>query len=113
KVRKWARLRLPNSQIARSAWKETLKPLDKLRMSRNVKFRDGDEYAIGEVQYFCWLKIGEDTHEEAVALISVYSAPDATLLEESYGAVYLGPRSRAAFKVVSVKQIKSVVAMVP
>ncbi len=37
KVRKWARLLLPNGQIARSAWKEKLKPLEHVRMSRNVK----------------------------------------------------------------------------
>ncbi len=37
RLRKWARLRLPNGQIARSAWKEVLKPLEKLRMARNVK----------------------------------------------------------------------------
>jgi hypothetical protein len=34
---RWARLRLPNGQIARSAWKEKLKPLEKLRIARNVK----------------------------------------------------------------------------
>ncbi len=39
KVRKWARLLLPNGQIARSAWKETLKKLEQVRMSRNVKVR--------------------------------------------------------------------------
>ena len=37
KVARWARLRLPNGQVARSAWKETLKPLCKVRMARNVK----------------------------------------------------------------------------
>lgn len=37
KVTKWSRLRLPNGQNARSAWKENLKPLKKVRMSRNVK----------------------------------------------------------------------------
>jgi hypothetical protein len=36
-VYRWARLRLPNGQIARSAWKESLKPLTKVRMARNVK----------------------------------------------------------------------------
>jgi hypothetical protein len=36
-VKRWARLWLPNGQIARSAWKECRKPLEKLRMSRNVK----------------------------------------------------------------------------
>jgi hypothetical protein len=34
---RWARLRLPNGQIARSAWKELRKPLNKVRMARNVK----------------------------------------------------------------------------
>jgi hypothetical protein len=34
---RWARLRLPNGQVARSAWKEKLKPLEKVRMARNVK----------------------------------------------------------------------------
>jgi hypothetical protein len=34
---RWARLRLPNGQVARSAWKEQLKPLNKVRMARNVK----------------------------------------------------------------------------
>ena len=37
KISRWARLRLPNGQIARSAWKECLKPLEKVRMARNVK----------------------------------------------------------------------------
>ena len=34
-VTKWARLRLPNGQIARSAWKEKEKA--KVRIARNVK----------------------------------------------------------------------------
>jgi hypothetical protein len=33
----WARLRLPNGQIARSAWKEKLKAIEDVRMARNVK----------------------------------------------------------------------------
>jgi hypothetical protein len=36
-VIQWARLRLPNGQVARSAWKEKLKPLERLRTARNVK----------------------------------------------------------------------------
>ena len=35
-VHRWARLCLPNGQIVRSAWKEKLKPLNKVRMARNV-----------------------------------------------------------------------------
>ena len=34
---KWARLLLPNGQIARSAWREMLKSQENLRVSRNVK----------------------------------------------------------------------------
>jgi len=34
---RWARLRLPNGQIARSAWKEKLKATKDVRMARNVK----------------------------------------------------------------------------
>lgn len=37
RIRKWARLRLPNGQTARSSWREKLKPLEKTRMSHNVK----------------------------------------------------------------------------
>ena len=36
RVIRWARLRLPNGQIARSAWKEKLKDLEAVRMARNV-----------------------------------------------------------------------------
>jgi hypothetical protein len=37
RVSRWARLRIPNGQIARSAWKEKLKALEHVRMSRNVR----------------------------------------------------------------------------
>jgi hypothetical protein len=33
----WARLCLPNGQIARSAWKEKLKPPQDVCMARNIK----------------------------------------------------------------------------
>ena len=36
-ITRWARLRLPNGQVARSAWKEKLKPLQKVRMAQNIK----------------------------------------------------------------------------
>jgi hypothetical protein len=39
RIKKWSRLLLPNGQIARSAWREKLRSLDKTRMSRNVKVR--------------------------------------------------------------------------
>ena len=39
RITKWARLRLPNGQIARSAWREKLCLPEQLRVSRNVKVR--------------------------------------------------------------------------
>ena len=38
-ISRWARLRLPNGQVARSTWNEKMKPLNKVRMSRNIKVR--------------------------------------------------------------------------
>jgi hypothetical protein len=36
-ITRWARIRLPNGQIGRSKWKESLKAIDKVRSSRNIK----------------------------------------------------------------------------
>jgi hypothetical protein len=35
-IRRWARLQLPTGQVAHSKWKECLKPLEKVRMSRCI-----------------------------------------------------------------------------
>ena len=35
-VTRWSRLHLPNGQIAHSAWKENLKPLERVRMAQQV-----------------------------------------------------------------------------
>jgi hypothetical protein len=37
RIIRWARVALPNGSIARSAWKENLKPIEKLRTSRMVE----------------------------------------------------------------------------
>jgi hypothetical protein len=37
RIIRWARLRLPSGQIARSAWKEKMKAIDCVRTARNVK----------------------------------------------------------------------------
>ncbi|KLO10906.1 hypothetical protein SCHPADRAFT_916213 [Schizopora paradoxa] len=116
KLTKWARLRLPNGQIARSAWKETLKPLEKVRMSRNVKFlKDTGNTqieAIAEVQYYFRAALGGE--EGTYALVSEYSEPDPTLLKDSSGALtvskYFGQDS---LRVIAAKGILSAVAMVP
>ncbi|KJA18806.1 hypothetical protein HYPSUDRAFT_144447 [Hypholoma sublateritium FD-334 SS-4] len=93
KITRWARLQLPNGQVARSRWKESLKPLGKIRTARNVKARNA---------------------VHTLAVLSVYSQPDPQLLEASHGAFvsckYLGDDS---IQVIDVSQIHSVVAMVP
>ena len=37
RFKRWARLRLPNGQIARCLWRENLKSPTQMRVSRNVK----------------------------------------------------------------------------
>ena len=37
RITKWARLQLPNGQIAHSLWRESLKDVNQLRIARNVK----------------------------------------------------------------------------
>jgi hypothetical protein len=43
-ITRWARLRLPNGLIARSAWKEKLKPLERVRIARVCKVSDVHPY---------------------------------------------------------------------
>ncbi|KAJ7702170.1 hypothetical protein B0H16DRAFT_1347648 [Mycena metata] len=113
RVYRWQRLRLPNGQNARSKWQEGRKPINKVRMSRNVKFvSKQNEINYAEVQFFFQADIKglRDTY----ALISVYSDPDAELLEDSENTVWLCTyRGLDALKVIRVKRILSVVGMVP
>ncbi|KAH7903124.1 hypothetical protein BJ138DRAFT_1138786 [Hygrophoropsis aurantiaca] len=93
-ITRWARLRLPNGQIARSLWKESA--MTRLpRISRNVKWRVLDQI-------------------KTLALVSLYSPPNLRLLEESchtlYTCEYQGDR---ALCIVDTVAIKSVVAMIP
>jgi hypothetical protein len=130
---RWARLRLPNGQIARSAWKEKLKPLEQACMARNIKVFTTSSFSLstsvlillylqfkgdtrkpefGEVQFFFRTKVGDE--ELSFALISVYTAPDATLLVRSHGTLWSCEyRAEAELRVIPAKSIISVVAMVP
>ncbi|KIM36421.1 hypothetical protein M413DRAFT_20524 [Hebeloma cylindrosporum] len=87
KVTRWARLRLPNCQTARSFWKEGLKPIEKLRCSRNVK---------------------------PVAVVSLYGDPHPGLLSMSSKTYYSVQHLReTGICVIPAKSIQAVVAMVP
>ncbi|KAH9940153.1 uncharacterized protein BXZ73DRAFT_88838 [Epithele typhae] len=112
RVARWARLLLPNGQIARSYWKEGGKTKPKLRVSRNVKIVLNGEIRYGEVQYFIHLKIGN--RKQGVAMLSLWSLPEPTLLKLSCKTIYSSlPGGDDGLVVVPVHCIKSVVAMIP
>ncbi|TBU58259.1 hypothetical protein BD310DRAFT_977430 [Dichomitus squalens] len=118
RVTKWGRLRLPNGQVARTAWKECAgerrgRPVHRARMVRLADNR------FAEIQYFFGLKKmrddgGTDEVDMTLAMASIFTPPDPAILRDTYGALmacrYQGERSR---EVVEVKEIASVVAMVP
>ncbi|KIO06840.1 hypothetical protein M404DRAFT_138489, partial [Pisolithus tinctorius Marx 270] len=115
RIKKWARLRLPNGQIARSAWREKLRPPEQLRVSRNVKFLSDGETQCGEVQYFTRLaNVGDGGSWEYidVAIIRNYSTPDEDLLRLS-NQVVLASTLLDLLSVIRIKQIAGVVAMIP
>ncbi|KIM73760.1 hypothetical protein PILCRDRAFT_80789 [Piloderma croceum F 1598] len=108
-VRRWARLRLPNGQTARSGWKEDLKPLEKVRMARNVKLELNGKLEFAEVRFYLCLD-----EENTVALVSMYSPPDLALLEASHYTLWTCTyQGDAGLRVINAKAITAVVAMVP
>ncbi|KAG1809193.1 uncharacterized protein BJ212DRAFT_1579764 [Suillus subaureus] len=111
RVCRWARLQLPNGQIARSLWKETH---FNARQSRNVKIMLDGKPRVGEVQYYIECRIDHTRPVEALAVIKLFSLPHQELLRQPHttfiSCQYLGD---AGTIVVNVKSIHSVVAMVP
>ncbi|KIL64185.1 hypothetical protein M378DRAFT_45323, partial [Amanita muscaria Koide BX008] len=122
---RWARLSLPNGQIARCAWKEIENNLS--RISRNVKFQlDGFTY-FAEVQYFFRVKIGEESDSDSdsdsnsedsgwynLAMVSVYSDAIQNHLDDSFGTLRVVEyEGKGLLEVIDAKSICAVVAMVP
>ncbi|KAG2062347.1 hypothetical protein BDR06DRAFT_978729 [Suillus hirtellus] len=125
-IKKWAHLLLPNGhirwegawQIVRSAWRETIKPLEKIHILWNVKIDLDGQVRFGKILYFTQLSVKADPGDEEdwqfinVALIQLYSAPDNSLLklllQTVASCIHLNE-----FCVLDVKKIFSVVAMVP
>ncbi|EIW81720.1 hypothetical protein CONPUDRAFT_54837 [Coniophora puteana RWD-64-598 SS2] len=109
RILKWARLRLPNGQVARSVFKEaTMNVARGIRMARNIKITLENETRFAEVQYY--FQADED---QTFALVSLYSQHDEHLYRESLGTSiaceYHGERE---LRVIPVEDIKSVVALV-
>ncbi|KAG0693528.1 uncharacterized protein EDB91DRAFT_1020064, partial [Suillus paluster] len=116
KMYRWSRLRLPNGQAARSAWKEALRPPEKTRMSRNVKLEIDGMTCYGEVQYFTQLAIRNDAtwRFRTVALVSLYSAPYKQLLELSHQTVWsCTNQGEVGLRIVDVTNIQAVVTVIP
>ncbi|KAG1758651.1 hypothetical protein EDD22DRAFT_763683, partial [Suillus occidentalis] len=111
RIIRWARLRIPNGQVARSSWKEnTMTRMP--RMARNVKLHINDRIQFGEVQFY--FQINFDESVKTLALVSLYSAPDYHILRESYNTLYSCTyQGDTALVFVEVSTIQAVVAMVP
>ncbi|KIN94644.1 hypothetical protein M404DRAFT_167725 [Pisolithus tinctorius Marx 270] len=114
-IKKWARLCLPNGQVACSAWRESLRPPEQLRVSRNIKCPCDGITRCAKVQYFTRLPVqaadGNWTFTN-VAIVRLYSVPDKDLLKLS-NHVLLASQLLNAISVIHVKQIISVIAMIP
>ncbi|KAF8573645.1 hypothetical protein K439DRAFT_1649955 [Ramaria rubella] len=104
KVARWAR-------VVQSAWKESQKPLMKLHWARCVKVMINEQVEFAEVQYYFLAKIrGENW---GLALISLYSRPDAQLFEDSNWTVYsiMALEYNEGLRVVDIKSIQAVVSV--
>ncbi|ETW76855.1 hypothetical protein HETIRDRAFT_125856 [Heterobasidion irregulare TC 32-1] len=112
KVRRWARLRLPNGQVTRSLWKESRKPVNKVRMARNVKIISAGLIQFAEVRYYFTMRIQGEV--VALALVSLFSQPDTELMKASSNTVLsCEHRGDSALAVINVKTIVAGVAMIP
>jgi hypothetical protein len=77
-----------------------------------MKFRSHNSFEFAEVQYFFRALVG--TENRALALVSVYSPPIPELLALSHGTLWASRyQGSNAFRVINVKSVLSVVAMVP
>ncbi|EIW80871.1 hypothetical protein CONPUDRAFT_73881 [Coniophora puteana RWD-64-598 SS2] len=115
----WGCARLPNGAIIRSAWMEKTYDQEHICISRNVKFVEGGQTLLGEVQYFAHIAV-DDANElsglrwEAVAVIWLYSELDHSLLGLSAGTMCTCKSlGNDATYVICLKQIVDVVAMIP
>ncbi|KAF8476354.1 hypothetical protein DFH94DRAFT_635049 [Russula ochroleuca] len=103
-VDRFARLLLPNGQIAQSWWQERKRPAEELALQGTSHF--------AEVLYF-FLVIKDDL-QYTLAAVKMFGAADPQMSEESYGTLhvckYLG---RNGVEVIDAKWIMGVVGMVP
>ncbi|KAM6499020.1 hypothetical protein JOM56_004528, partial [Amanita muscaria] len=107
---KWARLLLPNQQIARSSWRDG-RAVDG-RISRNVKLFANGYNVFAEVMYYFTTTLVQ--HQRAFAMVSAYSNPVNDLLLQSHNTLWVSKHLGVhGLHVIDAKSVESVVAMVP
>ncbi|KAE9390159.1 hypothetical protein BT96DRAFT_833830, partial [Gymnopus androsaceus JB14] len=112
KLVRWARVKLPNGQIARSQWKEDPIPLEDIRIARNVKVGLNGEEHVVEVHFYMLLRINETLYP--IAIGSFYGPPHEELLRRSSGTYYTVPHYRDIdVHVFKITDIASTVMMAP
>ncbi|KAF5386899.1 hypothetical protein D9615_001883 [Tricholomella constricta] len=112
KVVRWARLRLPTGQVARSAWKENTKSLDKLRRSRCVKVSINGDITFADVEFYFNAIVGGTRRH--LTLVSRYGLPDNTLFRESFYTVWsIAKLGIEGLSVIEAKSIQAVVSIQP
>ncbi|RXW12320.1 hypothetical protein EST38_g13534, partial [Candolleomyces aberdarensis] len=85
---RWARLRLPNQQIARTHWKESQRSSDaSVRTSRMVKLEIDSKTCFGEVMYFFEVTI--QGGNQRLAMVSLGEQPNTELLQQSSNALWV------------------------
>ncbi|KAI0315341.1 hypothetical protein OF83DRAFT_1164840 [Amylostereum chailletii] len=113
RYKRWACLRLPNGQTATALWKEGQRRQDQIRRSRNVKIISNGATFIAEVQAYFNAQM-EDNITQSLALVSVFGEPDQEMLRSSSNTVWVASyKAETNLAVVDVKDIQSVVAMIP
>ncbi|KAJ7041114.1 hypothetical protein C8F04DRAFT_1303728 [Mycena alexandri] len=111
-VTRWSRVRLPNGQVARSRWKEINKPLEKLRMARNIKVLCNGKIRFAEVHFYLIFLV--DGVPTPLAVVSFYGEHHQQLYDASSKTyVTMQHLGEAGISVIDIKTIRSVVMLAP
>ncbi|KAJ7731697.1 hypothetical protein DFH07DRAFT_713706, partial [Mycena maculata] len=111
-VTRWSRVRLPNGQIARSRWKESTKPLSKLRTSRNVSVNCNGTTKFAEVHFYLLYMVRGV--RKALAVVSFYGDYHRQLYEDSSKMyVTMQHLGNSGVQVIEIESIRSAVTIAP